>query len=66
MCVFVAIVLGFSFFNSASFLDVAFLVDLQIYEGFYNFSKVCCPTDFALNISTYTLVSTVIITSIQL
>ena len=21
-------------------------------EGFYNFSKVCCPTDFALNIST--------------
>ena len=22
------------------------------YEGFYNFSKVCCPTDFALNIST--------------
>ena len=23
-----------------------------LYEGFYNFSKVCCPTDFALNIST--------------
>ena len=23
-----------------------------IYEGFYNFSKVCCPTDFAPNIST--------------
>ena len=30
-------------------------------EGFYNFSKVCCPTNFALKI-----VSTVIITSIQL
>ena len=24
----------------------------KVYEGFYNFSKVCCPTDFALNIST--------------
>ena len=28
MCQFVAIVLGFSFFNFVSFLDVAFLVDI--------------------------------------
>ena len=28
------------------------VVDYHIYEGFYNFSKVCCPTNFGLNIST--------------
>ena len=36
------------FFNKSEIIQITSI----IYEGFYNFSKVCCPTDFALNIST--------------
>ena len=33
-------------------IDNYYVDNDNTYEGFYNFSKVCCPTDFALNIST--------------